>query len=277
MKPKSFRPDSFVPDPPPPPSVEIVPVTSGPVASQPSAELTSPFITEIQRIIGSVPQNRIDIHSPAVQEALSAIQNQSSSVGIVAWFKKHGANQRAQQYTAQTAEIGALIGLANAHNLAYAQQVASAFLPITLAQEYETKFTQHQIVQANLEYQLALVLIGQEMVKRAAKEGLTLEVYLHKMAAEVQQQQQAKLGQIRLTERKQEIDQDVEKDERLLANKRRDENLRAIDRITRVTDAKNHKLLQLRQLREELTRLITEETCAACLRAYVSRSSLLHG
>ena len=236
--PKSFVPDSFEPDPPKPPVVTVQ------VTSQPSPPVKSSFSSDIQQIINSVPTSQQSFH-PAIQEVLSQIENQGSSVGLVAWLKKHGANQRAAQYNAQSSEVSALIGLASSHHAAYINQVEQAFTPIRIQNRMEVEFATHQVSQKTLEYNLGLIVISEELAKRAIAKGQSLEVYIAQLQKDVELHYEEHSGRIKL-------DQAVEQDQRLKDNARKDENLKAIDRINRATDAKMAIRLQEKQLRQHL-------------------------
>lgn len=239
--PKSFIPDSFEPDLP---TVEIVPVAS---PSNSAIVVPSSFQDELQAIIDSVPNNSLQAFSPVLQDTLSAIRNQQFSGGIAAWFNKHGARQRGEQYAAQTTEVNNLINLASAQHTAYVRQVEQAFAPVQLRNRFATELAQHKVTQTTLEYQVGLILISEEIAKRAIAKGQTPEVYLLELQ-----------GQVRLSERKQEIEQDVNKDEQLLANKRKDANLSTIDRINRSTEAKMARRLQEKRFREDLDAAIAK-------------------
>jgi hypothetical protein len=224
-------------------SVILVPQNQGLDISRIYNELSQS--DDIEQVISSFPLERLTKISPALSGMLDSIHNKDSSSGLVAWFHKLGARQRAGQYEAESSEFSALMRLSQAQTSVLTDSVQKAFLPEKLRNQVQLERGKHKLNLTTLALQLGTVFLTSELTRRAAEKGLTFEIYLQELQEEV-----------RLGSRGKEIDQDIDKDTRLKRNAREDEDEKRRQRMQRANEAVNKRRLQENLLNDDLDKAI---------------------
>jgi hypothetical protein len=191
----------------------------------------------ISNILASIP---LDSFPTSLKQTFLEFNTSRPSVAF-GLFRRLGSHSRTKTYAAQADEIGAMVSMMQNQAVAFQQAFNNARLPELATRQVQIHTAVHQNALIALAQQAIMAKLAIRLHVEAMQEGLSLELYLKRLEE-----------QDRLTIRQAEIDQDIDKDQRLKAITRQDEAEMAIIEIEMSTRASLAAREQEKALRKEL-------------------------
>lgn len=186
----------------------------------------------------------VQLSLPAnLQNELNEALNGDEPSFMFGWLERWSIESQGKTNQARASKVASVAGLAQSYALVYQQAVANQRLPLNLHQEHQIHDLTHRQNLLALDNAFKVAIIAHRLIELAAHEGLTLELYLTMLQKKLE-----------LDHRKEEIEQDLYKQEEQKRIDRENELRTAHNQISTRGLTKQQGLIELNNLEESISR-----------------------